>query len=61
MAPKRVVVQARQEPVQPSFFKAAYEEVTSPENRSLVTAAGLFAAGVAFLHSSWSEILLPPV
>ncbi|EME41900.1 hypothetical protein DOTSEDRAFT_46773 [Dothistroma septosporum NZE10] len=38
-----------------------YAFITSPENRSVVTSVAFFAAGVAFLHSSWSEILLPPL
>jgi len=62
------------------YARAVYTSITSAENRSLVTAMGLFAvralsfvvlsvgskltyptqAGVAFLHSSYSEILLPP-
>ncbi|KAL2358629.1 hypothetical protein BJ546DRAFT_1057049 [Cryomyces antarcticus] len=44
----------------PSYARAVLDGLTAPENRSVVTAVGLFAAGVAFLHSSWSEILLPP-
>ncbi|CZT15955.1 uncharacterized protein RCC_01794 [Ramularia collo-cygni] len=35
--------------------------VSNPENRSVVIAVTFFATGVAFLHSSWSEILLPPL
>jgi len=38
-----------------------YEALTSADNRSVVTAVAFFAAGVAFLHSSWSELLLPPI
>ena len=67
-------------PVQQGYARQVINEVTSPENRSVVTAVTFFAvsnevydrlaaeadtdlygqAGVAFLHSSWSEILLPP-
>ncbi|OTA31616.1 hypothetical protein BTJ68_07279 [Hortaea werneckii EXF-2000] len=43
------------------YARQIIDEVTSQENRSVVTAVTFFAAGVAFLHSSWSEILLPPV
>ncbi|KAF2457794.1 hypothetical protein BDY21DRAFT_371349 [Lineolata rhizophorae] len=42
-----------------STFKTVVNGITSSENRTVVTAVGLFAVGVAFLHSSWSEILLP--
>jgi len=34
-------------------------ELTAPENRQVLTAVGLFVAGVAFLHSSFSELLVP--
>ncbi|KAF4306998.1 hypothetical protein GTA08_BOTSDO05226 [Botryosphaeria dothidea] len=57
MPPKRAPVPRR--PESQSLFSTAYTTVTSPENRTVVTALGMFAAGVAFLHSSWSEILLP--
>ncbi|KAB2580167.1 hypothetical protein DBV05_g1223 [Lasiodiplodia theobromae] len=57
MAPKRAPVPRRQE--SKSIFSTAYTAVTDPENRSVVTGVAMFAAGVAFLHSSWSEFLLP--
>ncbi|KAJ4305205.1 hypothetical protein N0V90_000736 [Kalmusia sp. IMI 367209] len=44
---------------EPNFASGAYQTVMSKENRSVVTAIGMFAVGVAFLHSSWAEILLP--
>ncbi|KAG9192065.1 hypothetical protein G6011_10799 [Alternaria panax] len=77
---------------EPSFASSAVSAFTTKENRSIVTAAGMFAVrypgrwktyeegksmiwnkencgntsanggpqiGVAFLHSSWAEILLP--
>ncbi|KAH7552474.1 hypothetical protein BM1_08425 [Bipolaris maydis] len=50
---------------EPSFASSTISAFTSKENRSIVTAAGMFAwgadedLGVAFLHSSWAEILLP--
>ncbi|EMC92659.1 hypothetical protein BAUCODRAFT_37563 [Baudoinia panamericana UAMH 10762] len=44
-----------------NYASQIFNELTSPENRSVVTAVTFFAAGVAFLHSSWSEILLPPL
>ncbi|KAF2262642.1 hypothetical protein CC78DRAFT_534675 [Lojkania enalia] len=44
---------------EPSYARDTLSVFTNQENRSIVTAIGLFAVGVAFLHSSWSEILLP--
>ncbi|KAF2019657.1 hypothetical protein BU24DRAFT_419277 [Aaosphaeria arxii CBS 175.79] len=44
---------------EPSFGRSVVQTFTSSENRPIVTAIGLFAIGVTFLHSSWSEILLP--
>ncbi|EAA61951.1 hypothetical protein AN9118.2 [Aspergillus nidulans FGSC A4] len=43
-----------------SFFSAAYEQITSPEHKTIVRSILVFGAGVAFLHSSLSELLLPP-
>ncbi|KAF2241637.1 hypothetical protein BU26DRAFT_175052 [Trematosphaeria pertusa] len=43
----------------PNFAVSAYQTIMSKDNRSVVTAIGLFAVGVTFLHSSWAEILLP--
>ncbi|KAF2165749.1 hypothetical protein M409DRAFT_24037 [Zasmidium cellare ATCC 36951] len=42
------------------FASDTYNFLTDAENRSVVTSVAFFAAGVAFLHSSWAEILLPP-
>ncbi|THY85021.1 hypothetical protein D6C92_09046 [Aureobasidium pullulans] len=53
MAPKRAQSQGA--------ISQMYTSLASPDNRSVVTAVVFFAAGVAFLHSSWSEILLPPL
>ncbi|KAF2687057.1 hypothetical protein K458DRAFT_295578 [Lentithecium fluviatile CBS 122367] len=44
---------------EPNYARGAYQTIMSPDNRSVVTAIGMFAVGVAFLHSSWAEILLP--
>ena len=44
-----------------SYVRNAINELSSPENRSVVVAVSFFAAGVAFLSSSWSEALLPPI
>ncbi|KAF2645099.1 hypothetical protein P280DRAFT_391005 [Massarina eburnea CBS 473.64] len=58
MAPKTVSSKGRTL-AEPNFAQSAYQSFTSKENRSVVTAIGMFAAGVAFLHSSWAEMLLP--
>ena len=42
------------------YARTALNELTSAENRTVVTAVAFFVTGVAFLHSSWSEVLLPP-
>ncbi|PPJ58070.1 hypothetical protein CBER1_03881 [Cercospora berteroae] len=42
------------------FARETYNWVTSADNRSVVTSLAFFAGGVAFLSSSWAEILLPP-
>ncbi|KAF2205604.1 hypothetical protein GQ43DRAFT_362002 [Delitschia confertaspora ATCC 74209] len=58
MPPKRVQGAGRTLS-EPGFASSTFSSITSSENRSVVTAIGLFAVGVAFLHSSWSEYLLP--
>eukprot|EP00136_Aspergillus_niger_P004828 XP_001395164.2 Zn(II)2Cys6 transcription factor [Aspergillus niger CBS 513.88] len=57
MVPRQRVVSGRQ---QKSFFSTAYDEVTHPENATIVRSVLVFGAGVAFLYSSLSELLLPP-
>ncbi|KAL2864929.1 putative TOM core complex subunit Tom6 [Aspergillus lucknowensis] len=42
------------------FLSATYEQITAPENATIVRSILVFGAGVAFLHSSLSELLLPP-
>ncbi|KAL5334856.1 hypothetical protein BJX70DRAFT_402157 [Aspergillus crustosus] len=42
------------------FLSAAYEQITAPDNATIVRSILIFGAGVAFLHSSLSELLLPP-
>ncbi|EAW10931.1 putative TOM core complex subunit Tom6 [Aspergillus clavatus NRRL 1] len=59
MSPKQRVVVAGSRP-QKGFFGAAYEELTASENTTIVRSLLVFGAGVAFLHSSLSEFLLPP-
>jgi hypothetical protein len=79
MAPKQHIVAAGRP--QKGFFASAYEEITRPENATIVRSIVVFGvsppkccwldrvsacltcflqAGVAFLHSSLSELLLPP-
>ncbi|KXL45729.1 hypothetical protein M433DRAFT_149526 [Acidomyces richmondensis BFW] len=61
MPPKGAIRAGRPAPQRGGYARQVLNELRSPENRSLVTAVTFFAAGVAFLHSSWSEILLPPL
>ncbi|OAL00684.1 hypothetical protein IQ06DRAFT_293957 [Phaeosphaeriaceae sp. SRC1lsM3a] len=58
MPPKQVSGKGRTL-AEPSFAQSTLRAFTDKENRSVVTAVGLFAIGVTFLHSSWAEILLP--
>ncbi|KAF7131184.1 hypothetical protein CNMCM5793_004234 [Aspergillus hiratsukae] len=60
MAPNQRVVVASSGRPQKGFLGAAYEELTAPENATIVRSLLVFGAGVAFLHSSLSEFLLPP-
>ncbi|KAK8200028.1 hypothetical protein HDK77DRAFT_217335 [Phyllosticta capitalensis] len=46
-------------PKEQGYVSSAWSTVTSSDNRTMVTALGMFAAGVAFFHSSWSEMMLP--
>ncbi|KAJ5180854.1 hypothetical protein N7492_004064 [Penicillium capsulatum] len=56
MAPKRT------NPAAPKgFLSTVYDEATSPENTTIVRSILVFGAGVAFLHSSLGEFLLPPM
>ncbi|KAJ6104123.1 hypothetical protein N7523_010443 [Penicillium sp. IBT 18751x] len=59
MAPNRVVVSSNGRP-QKGFMSTIYDEATSPENTTIVRSLLIFGAGVAFLHSSLGEFLLPP-
>ncbi|KAF1836197.1 hypothetical protein BDW02DRAFT_628955 [Decorospora gaudefroyi] len=58
MPPKQMTGKGRAV-AEPSFASSTVQAFTSAENRSVVTAIGLFAIGVTFLHSSWAEMLLP--
>ncbi|KAF2865863.1 hypothetical protein BDV95DRAFT_612110 [Massariosphaeria phaeospora] len=44
---------------EPSYARGAVQTLISPDNRSIITAVGLFAIGVTFLQSNWADILLP--
>ncbi|PGH11191.1 hypothetical protein AJ79_05033 [Helicocarpus griseus UAMH5409] len=64
MAPKqRVVVQTgptRKRQQEPSgFLSSAYRSITASENATVVRSVVVFGAAVAFLHSSFSELLIP--
>ncbi|TQS31638.1 hypothetical protein Golomagni_08075 [Golovinomyces magnicellulatus] len=41
-------------------LSSTYDALTSSENASVVRSIGLFGAAIAFLSSSWGELLLPP-
>ncbi|KAJ5698156.1 hypothetical protein N7462_000161 [Penicillium macrosclerotiorum] len=58
MAPKRVAVSSGP---QKGFLTTIYDEATNPENTTIVRSLLVFGAGVAFLHSSLGELLLPPM
>ncbi|KAH8431129.1 putative TOM core complex subunit Tom6 [Aspergillus melleus] len=58
MPAKQVVVSSGRP--QKGFFASAYDEITHPENATVVRSLLVFGAGVAFLHSSLGELLLPP-
>ncbi|KIV99763.1 uncharacterized protein PV09_08569 [Verruconis gallopava] len=61
MPPKgQIAGRGSRAPQPKSFARTAYEELTSAENRQVLTALGVFVAGVAFFHSSLGEIILPP-
>ncbi|KAI9150424.1 TOM core complex subunit Tom6 [Paramyrothecium foliicola] len=42
------------------FVASTYETLTSSENAAVVRSIAVFGAAVAFLSSSWGEVLLPP-
>ncbi|EKV11557.1 TOM core complex subunit Tom6, putative [Penicillium digitatum PHI26] len=59
MAPnKRIVSSGSRQ--QKGFVSTLYDEATNPENRTIVRSIVIFGAGIAFLHSSFGEFLLPP-
>ncbi|KAI0142192.1 hypothetical protein BJ166DRAFT_503395 [Pestalotiopsis sp. NC0098] len=45
---------------QKGLLGSTYETVTSSENAAVVRSVAVFGAAVAFLASSWAELLLPP-
>ena len=80
MAPKQVIRPGPRSSQPKGYAQTLFEELTSPDNRSVIIAVSVFAvsrlsshgpneidgsqlllqAGVAFLHTSMREILLPP-
>ncbi|KAK3949196.1 hypothetical protein QBC32DRAFT_317047 [Pseudoneurospora amorphoporcata] len=40
------------------FIRSTYDSLTSAENASVVRSIALFGAAVAFLSSSWGELLV---
>ncbi|KAF2723153.1 putative TOM core complex subunit Tom6 [Polychaeton citri CBS 116435] len=62
MPPKgRGIALGGSQPARSGYARNVINELTSPENRSVVTAITFFAGAVVFLHSSWSEVLIPPL
>ncbi|KAJ5565361.1 uncharacterized protein N7484_011895 [Penicillium longicatenatum] len=46
---------------QKGFISTVFDEARNPENATIVRSLAIFTVGVAFLHSSLGEILLPPM
>ncbi|KAK8063475.1 hypothetical protein PG996_008127 [Apiospora saccharicola] len=42
------------------IFGQTFDAVTSPENAAVVRSVAVFGAAVAFLSTSWAELLLTP-
>ncbi|KAI5303909.1 hypothetical protein KEM56_007068 [Ascosphaera pollenicola] len=60
MPPRRVVVAPATRRAPPrGFLGTTWATLTDPENASTLKAVATFGAAVAFLSSSWSELLLP--
>ncbi|PNP61131.1 hypothetical protein FNYG_14219 [Fusarium nygamai] len=60
MPPKRIPVEPRGRRAPKGFIGSTYDALTSPDNAAVVRSIAIFGAAVAFLSSSWGEILLPP-
>ncbi|CAG8218264.1 unnamed protein product [Penicillium olsonii] len=60
MAPNQRIVPSGSRP-QKGWVSTAYDEATNPENKTIVRSIMVFGAGIAFLHSSFGEFLLPPM
>ncbi|KAG0138083.1 hypothetical protein HOY82DRAFT_546330 [Tuber indicum] len=60
MPPKRSLAPAGSPP-QRGLISSFYHGIKSPENASVVRSVAVFAAAAAFLSSSWTDYLLPPV
>ncbi|KAJ5981722.1 hypothetical protein N7499_009226 [Penicillium canescens] len=61
MAPNQRIVPSGSGRAQKGFVSTIYDEATNPENKTIVRSLLIFGAGVAFLHSSLGEFLLPPM
>ncbi|KAJ5312987.1 hypothetical protein PENANT_c018G10325 [Penicillium antarcticum] len=61
MAPNQRIVHSGSGRAQKGFVSTVYDEATNPENKTIVRSLLIFGAGVAFLHSSLGEFLLPPM
>ncbi|KAJ5757158.1 uncharacterized protein N7511_007340 [Penicillium nucicola] len=61
MAPNQRIVPSGSGRAQKGFVSTIYDEATNPENKTIVRSILIFGAGVAFLHSSLGEFLLPPM
>ncbi|KAJ5632131.1 hypothetical protein N7520_001905 [Penicillium odoratum] len=46
---------------QKGFIGTVFDEARNPENATIVRSIAIFTVGIAFLHSSLGEILLPPM
>lgn len=60
MPPKRIQVQpARRQGKPEGYVSSVYNSLTSEDNVTVVISVAMFGAAVAFLNSSWSDMLLP--
>ncbi|KAF3188724.1 hypothetical protein TWF788_000465 [Orbilia oligospora] len=64
MAPKRAsgapsAIRAPHQRSQPSVLTQTYRFVTNSENASMIRSVAAFGVAVAFLHSSFAELLVP--
>ncbi|VUC25313.1 unnamed protein product [Clonostachys rosea] len=61
MPPKRIAVdRSGSRGSSRGFLASTYDTLTSSDNAAVVRSIGVFGLAVAFLASSWGEVLLPP-